>query len=68
MAPAGKKVFATSTTYNGSLGSISGAHAKCQSRASAAGLAGTSTASNSQWTMTSNTGCNNSFRLYCFEQ
>jgi hypothetical protein len=172
-APAGKKVFATSTTYSGDLGSIAGAHAKCQSRAGAAGLSGTFkawisgrttgfgdqnaaddlthatvpyelvngtkvaddwsdltdgsldhaidrdefgngvtgnvwtntetngmahditrdcgpgsstaavwtnsqsiesgrygtvTASNSQWTMTNNTGCNNSFRLYCFEQ
>ncbi len=172
-APAGKKVCATSTTYNGNLGSIAGAHSKCQARASAAGLSGTykawisgrttgfgdqhasgylthatvpyelvngtkvadnwadltdgsldhaidrdefgnsvtgnvwtntetngmahdvtrdcgpgssnsavwtnsqsiesgrygtSTASNSQWTMTSNTGCNSNFRLYCFEQ
>ncbi|MFQ5349871.1 MAG: hypothetical protein ACE5EG_05445, partial [Thermoanaerobaculia bacterium] len=40
-APAGKKVFATSTTYNGNLGSIAGAHAKCQARAGAAGLPGT---------------------------
>ena len=39
-ASAGKKVFATSTTYTGNLGSISGAHAKCQARATAAGLAG----------------------------
>lgn len=172
-APAGKKVFATSTTYNGNLGSLAGAHAKCQARAGAAGLSGTykawisgrttgfgdqhasgylshatvpyelvngtkvaddwsdltdgsldhaidrdefgnsvtgsvwtntetngqahditrdcgpgssnsavwtsasgvesgrfgtSTASNSQWTMTNNTSCNNNFRLYCFEQ
>lgn len=39
--PAGKKVFATSTTYSGNLGGIAGAHAKCQTRASAAGLSGT---------------------------
>jgi hypothetical protein len=40
-APAGKKAFATSTTYTGNLGSIAGAHSKCQARAGAAGLAGT---------------------------
>ncbi len=32
------------------------------------GRYGTSTASSSQWTMTTNTACSNSFRLYCFEQ
>ena len=32
--------FVTSTTYNGNLGGLSGADAKCQERAAAAGLAG----------------------------
>lgn len=36
-----KRVFVTSTTYNGNLGGLSGADAKCQARADAAGLAGT---------------------------
>ena len=39
--PAGKKVFVTSTTYTGQLGSFAGAYAKCQARAQAAGLSGT---------------------------
>ena len=33
--------FVTSTTYNGNLGGVAGADAKCQARASAAGLSGT---------------------------
>lgn len=36
---AGKKVFVTSTIYDGNLGGLSGADAKCQARALAAGLA-----------------------------
>jgi len=39
--PASKKVFVTSTTYKGDLGGISGGDAKCQTRATAAGLSGT---------------------------
>ena len=35
-----KKVFATSTTYTGSLGGLSGAHSECNARATAAGLSG----------------------------
>ena len=34
-------VFVTSTTYDGNLGGLSGADAKCQARATAAGLGGT---------------------------
>ena len=37
----GLRVFVTSTTYNGNLGGLAGADAKCQERAAAAGLAGT---------------------------
>ncbi len=36
-----KRVFVTSTTYNGNLGGLSGADAKCMARASAAILNGT---------------------------
>jgi hypothetical protein len=36
-----KLVFVTSTTYNGNLGGVAGADAKCQARATAAGLSGT---------------------------
>jgi hypothetical protein len=36
-----KVVFVTSTLYTGNLGGLSGADAKCQERASAAGLSGT---------------------------
>jgi hypothetical protein len=36
-----KKIFITSTTYNGNLGGLSGADTKCQTQASAAGLTGT---------------------------
>jgi prepilin-type N-terminal cleavage/methylation domain-containing protein len=36
-----KRVFITSTTYNGNLGGLSGADAKCQERANAASLGGT---------------------------
>jgi hypothetical protein len=36
-----KRVFVTSVTYNGNLGGLSGADAKCQQRANAAGLDGT---------------------------
>lgn len=36
-----KRVFVTSTKYNGNLGGISGADAKCQERATAANLGGT---------------------------
>jgi hypothetical protein len=36
-----KKVFVTSTTYNGNLGGLTGADAKCQARADAAALGGT---------------------------
>lgn len=36
-----KRVFVTSTTYNGNLGGLSGADAKCQDRANAANLDGT---------------------------
>jgi len=39
-----KRVFVTSTTYNGNLGGLSGADAKCQTQADAAGLGGTWTA------------------------
>ncbi|KKR46261.1 MAG: hypothetical protein UT82_C0016G0002 [Parcubacteria group bacterium GW2011_GWB1_40_14] len=39
--PGSGNVFVTSTTYNGNLGGLSGADAKCQTRASAAGLSGT---------------------------
>lgn len=38
-ASAGKKVFVTSATYNGNLGGLAGADAKCQTAASSAGLA-----------------------------
>ena len=37
----GKRVFTTSTTYDGNLGGLIGADAKCQARAVAAGLPGT---------------------------
>lgn len=36
-----QRVFITSTTYNGNLGGLAGADAKCQTRASAANLGGT---------------------------
>lgn len=36
-----KRVFVTSSTYNGNLGGLSGADAKCQGKASAAGFGGT---------------------------
>jgi hypothetical protein len=36
-----KTVFVTSTTYTGALGGVAGADAKCQARATAAGLTGT---------------------------
>lgn len=36
-----KKVFLTSTTYDGNLGGLSGADSKCQARADAVGLPGT---------------------------
>jgi hypothetical protein len=36
-----KTVFVTSTLYDGNLGGLAGADAKCQARAQAAGLAGT---------------------------
>jgi hypothetical protein len=36
----GKRVFQTSTTYNGNMGRLSGADALCAARASAAGLSG----------------------------
>ena len=36
-----KRVFVTSTTYDGNLGDDDGARAKCQARADAAGLGGT---------------------------
>lgn len=36
-----KRVFVTSTTYNGNLGGLVGADSKCQARAVAAGLPGT---------------------------
>ena len=36
-----KKVFITSTKYDGNLGGLAGADAKCQARASAGGLSGT---------------------------
>jgi hypothetical protein len=39
--PPGKLVFVTSTTYDGNLGGVAGADAKCQARAVAASLAGT---------------------------
>jgi hypothetical protein len=39
--PPARRVFVTSTFYNGNLGGISGADAKCQTRANAAGLSGT---------------------------
>lgn len=39
--PNEKKIFITSTQYNGNLGGVSGADSKCQARASAAGLSGT---------------------------
>src|SRR5262249_25298259 len=36
-----KRVFVTSTTYDGNLGGLAGADAKCAARAAAAGLSGT---------------------------
>jgi hypothetical protein len=36
-----KRVFVTSTSYTGNLGGLAGADAKCQERATAAGLGGT---------------------------
>ncbi|MFA6136034.1 MAG: DUF1554 domain-containing protein [Candidatus Paceibacterota bacterium] len=36
-----KRVFVTSALYDGNLGGVSGAHAKCQARANAASLGGT---------------------------
>jgi Protein of unknown function (DUF1554) len=39
--PPVKRVFVTSTTYTGNLGGLAGADAKCQERATAAGLSGT---------------------------
>lgn len=36
-----RRVFVTSTLYNGNLGGLDGADAKCQARADAAGLTGT---------------------------
>jgi len=38
--PTGYRVFVTSTTYNGNLGGLEGADAKCQERANAANLGG----------------------------
>lgn len=38
--PLSKRVFVTSTTYNGNLGGLAGADAKCQERANAANLGG----------------------------
>ncbi|MCC6600573.1 MAG: hypothetical protein IT223_07840 [Crocinitomicaceae bacterium] len=52
-----KKVFMTSTTYNANLGGISGANAKCQTRAAAAGLTGTWKA----WISTSSSSPSTSF-------
>jgi len=40
-APNEKKIFITSTQYNGNLGGVGGADSKCQERASAASLSGT---------------------------
>lgn len=40
-SPTQKIVFTTSTTYNGNLGGVAGADAKCAARATAAGLTGT---------------------------
>lgn len=39
--PEPRRVFVTSTTYNGNLGGVQGSNDKCQARAAAAGLAGT---------------------------
>lgn len=39
--PISKRVFVTSTTYNGNLGGLSGADAKCQTRANTTNLGGT---------------------------
>lgn len=39
--PSAKRVFVTSTTYNGNLGGLSGADSKCQTRANAVNLGGT---------------------------
>ena len=39
VSASGKKVFVTSTTYDGNMGGLSGADAKCQARAAAGGLA-----------------------------
>lgn len=39
--PIAKRVFVTSTTYQGNLGGVGGANTKCQDRATAAGLSGT---------------------------
>lgn len=41
VTPPVKRVFVTSTTYNGNLGGLSGADAKCQERANIASLGGT---------------------------
>jgi hypothetical protein len=42
VTPTGKVAFVTSTTYTGDLGGVAGADAKCQTRATAAGLANAS--------------------------
>lgn len=39
--PAGSRIFITSTRYDGNLGGLAGADAKCQARADAANLGGT---------------------------
>jgi hypothetical protein len=41
LAGAPKRVFVTSTLYNGNLGGLAGADSKCQARAAAVGLPGT---------------------------
>jgi len=35
-----KRIFVTSTTYDGNLGGLAGADAKCAARGAAAGLSG----------------------------
>jgi len=52
-----KKVFVTSTSWNGNLGGVSGANAKCQAAANSAGLSGTYKA----WISTSSSSPSSSF-------
>lgn len=59
-----KKVFVTSTLYDGNLGGLAGGDAKCQARATAAGLAGTYKAWLSDTTGSPSTRFTQSIRPY----